>query len=590
MFGLTLMLLLSTGIHSSLSAPSCSTSYGLYTNATAYDGIVDTSAVPKTLFSSNGILPGLDLIENFVTAPVSNSSSLDIFVGPTSFQAQHLATVPSCDSPYVYGAATPTYTCRTLALVQLGGYIANGRPRIRMKNVCSEWCRSWSAPTRILIPDPIVDGHLHRYHSGTNTQSLPIMSFGINITLNEPLADLSSRTEGTICDTRDMTSPIVLLFVAVLLSFAPLVVTVVATSALIVAVTLLVVVTLLSFAFAALYWIKGHYLQISSFCIVSGAQRKEFESRDKAQQAEITNLQDAIKAGQKEIISLCTIIGTERKESESRGKVQQTEIAGLKGAVKAGQKKVINSASIITRLRTANTILVLTLQSESRSAQAQLRDSSLVTEEERRRRVSAEERASTSDARANEELVEGLRQIEQERALVASATGEHVEEMRILSEQLSFAQDERKRTKDELMAVKQVNNGLLSKIVKMQHELADVKVEPATAKSWVASQGSQLSIQTEPIQTISSELKTEGSRMAGPTATALHVDNAPLRRARREPTYEEIEREAERKNAIALARVERGFGTRSGQGNARNARAHHRPLAEAYPSSTPSSS
>ncbi|KAG9036131.1 hypothetical protein FRB95_009705 [Tulasnella sp. JGI-2019a] len=149
-------------------------------------GNVDTSAS-----LSNGILAGH---QHFVPRLASNAFSIDTFIGVVSLHGQHLAGIPSWDAPYVSGAVTPTYTCRAVTIVPadpLEGDPMDHHPRIRLKSVCYEWYRSWSAPKPIPVLPAIVGEHLHRAHTGTDIEGLPISSF-VYVALNAPIhADIN---------------------------------------------------------------------------------------------------------------------------------------------------------------------------------------------------------------------------------------------------------------------------------------------------------------------------------------------------------------------------------------------------------------
>ncbi|KAG8996395.1 hypothetical protein FRB94_008375 [Tulasnella sp. JGI-2019a] len=178
----------------------------LFLTGAASNGIVNTSSSSSTAG-----------IEPFVPKLASNASSIDAFIGPVSVNDQHLAGIPSCDAPYVHGVAAPTFTCRAVTVIPIDpieGCLMDHHPRIRLKSVCYEWCRSWSPPTPIPVPAPISDGYLDKGHTGTVTK----WSLIVDVALNAATVDISADVDISMTESGLITiQPSPPVFVAVAL-------------------------------------------------------------------------------------------------------------------------------------------------------------------------------------------------------------------------------------------------------------------------------------------------------------------------------------------------------------------------------------
>ncbi|KAG9022620.1 hypothetical protein FRB95_014523 [Tulasnella sp. JGI-2019a] len=131
----------------------------------------------------------VDTDRNSVPELASNNSFIDTCI---STKDQHLTGIPSCDTPYAYGAAAPTFTCRAVVMIPtnpLEGGLASHHLRIRLKSVCYEWCRSWSAPTPIPVLAPI---SLDWDHTGTDTRWSLDLSL-VDVALNAPAIDIALK-------------------------------------------------------------------------------------------------------------------------------------------------------------------------------------------------------------------------------------------------------------------------------------------------------------------------------------------------------------------------------------------------------------
>ncbi|KAG8987169.1 hypothetical protein FRB94_002595 [Tulasnella sp. JGI-2019a] len=458
-----------------------------------HDDVFNTAAlrsarpVHSNIPLSNEVTLGLGLL---VVDYVANSSST--FIGPVISQAQLLDATPSCDSQYVYGA-TLAYTCRAVVMVPAHeGFTTNHRPHLRLKSVCSERCRVWSIPTPSPAPSSIGDMHLHRDPSETNTDESPALTFvgvanldartdGDNSialqgpTANQPpgLEDITLRAR----DARNAKLSVVLVLIAILFCVA---------------------FKIHNFAFVALYWNKGHLVIIIFVTFLSHNLTIAALYWNKGHREEITGLKATIETEREENRRLQNKLDKERQE--------------------AGDVKSSKNAEI-THLRTVNNILAITVQSESRSAQALLRDSVAIMEEERRQRIFVEE----------------------ENTNIRDDVKELVDTVHMLKENLNVARDGQTLAKNQAKSVKAICDGLLRSVGEMRQKLANAEVERDEARSTIESQRARLGTQAGLIQSMSA------------TISQLQSDDE----------YAKAERRAELKNAQAAARDGRTSGRRS---------------------------
>ncbi|KAG9014534.1 hypothetical protein FRB93_013659 [Tulasnella sp. JGI-2019a] len=253
---------------------------------------------------------------------------------------------------------------------------------------------------------------------------------------------------------------------------------------------------------------------------------------------------------------------------------QETETRDLKAQLRVGKAE-------ITDLRNTCTVLALTIQSGSISAQAQLQDRELDTDKERRQRVSTEEdatqlrgdavtaagivrvlqreltmardgqtqaehKATTLDAAKallNKQLTAEREEMRQLRESVEPGPQSHAEEKRDLTRQLIAAQLGQERAEAEAALVTTPHDVLFSAVGKLYRRLADTELELEAAKFLAGSQKSQLQIQSQLLQSRDAtidQLKSNPTRLNEHITTTSSATPAVVRERHAPKVREQI--------------------------------------------------